>query len=746
MKRHISKEFRRKFAYSISPYDVLSTFLLPADSCIRSAIMQSTHDNQAGGMRAFFNPRSIAVIGASDDPARIGGRTISNLIRGHFAGPIYPINPSRSTIQGLKAYATLDAVPADVDCAIIALPVDLVLNAARQCANKGVAALVIFSAGFNEAGRDGEKRQQELREIANAGMRIIGPNCLGAFNSRNGAWLSFTTMFQEPNENACIGIVSQSGGSAAHILKLAQKRGLAISSLVTTGNEVDVDFGEALKAMAYDDSVRVIAGYIEGIRNKENLLAGLRAAHAARKPVVLLKVGRTDAGAKAAASHTASMAGEDLVYDTVFNEFGVYRARTTEELLDVVYAASNRPLLGRIERLGVVTISGGMGAQIADAADDCGISLPSPPDDVRARLKTLCPPGSPDNPVDITAQLSTDPGLLTASIRALIGSGQYDAILAFFGVYASVPSLAEQFAKDLEDLHSDHPAVPIVLSIVCDTARAREYMDLGYLVFEEPARAIVALAALNQFASAFVKPLQDKSAPVKSARIEAGHAFDEREAKAILTNIGIFSPSEITCASPDEIATATTQLRYPVALKILSPDITHKTDVGGVVLGLETPDATANAARDMLVNVRRHAPGAHISGFLISEMIGTGPELIVGTRRDPLFGTLVMVGTGGVTAELIKDVTLALAPVDRTEAEGMLRRLRCFELLNGYRATPDADLAAAIDTIVAISRLAAANPDTLETVEINPLRVMPKGQGAYALDAVIETVGTDHDN
>lgn len=709
--------------------------------------MQFENEIRAGGLSAFFNPASVAVIGASEDPTRIGGRTISNLIFGRFAGEIYPINPSRSTVQGLKAYPSLNAIGGAIDCAVIALPVDLVLEAARQCAAKGVSALVIFSAGFSEAGPDGEKRQEELRAIAaDAGMRIVGPNCLGVFNSRIGAWLSFTTMFQEPDENACIGIVSQSGGSAAHILKLAQKRGLAISALMTTGNEVDVDFGEGLKAMAEDENVRVIAGYIEGIRDRKNLLEGLQAAHAARKPVVLLKVGRTDAGAKAAASHTASMAGEDLVYDTVFNEFGVYRARTTEELLDVVYAASNWPSLARIESLGIVTISGGMGAQIADAADDCDISLPAPPPDVRARLKALCPPGSPDNPVDITAQLSTDPGLLAASMRELIDSGEYDALLAFFGIYASVPTLAAHFARDLETLRHDHPEVPIVLSIVCDEAQTREYMERGYLVFEEPARAVVALSALNRFANAFSRPLPDKAAPVDSPAIKARQRFDERHAKATLAGIGVRPPSEITCTKPDEIEVASAALRYPVALKILSPDILHKTEIGGVVLGLETPGAAANAARDMLVKVGEKAPGAQISGFLVSEMIGPGPELIVGTRRDPLFGPLIMVGTGGVTAELIKDVALARAPVDHAEAEEMLRSLRCFELLTGYRDAAAADLASAIEAVVAISRMAAANPDTLETIEINPLRIMPEGQGAFALDAVIETVGANHDD
>ena len=694
----------------------------------------------SGRLDGFLNPQSIAVIGASDDPTRIGGRTIHNIKRGEFRGPIYPINPGRETVQGLRAYPSLSSVSDRVDCVVIALPGDLVIPAVEECEAKGVRSIVIFSAGFNEAGPEGVERQLQLgRIVERSGMRIIGPNCLGVFNSRNGAWLSFTTLFQERVEGASIGMISQSGGSAAHVLKLAQARGLAVGTFITTGNEADVEFGEGLLALAEDPDTSLIVAYIEGIRNRDTLLAGLEAARRARKPVLMLKVGRTQAGAQAAASHTASMAGEDRVYDAIFRSFGVYRAQSTEELLDVACAAANVGRFPAGDRLGVVTISGGMGAQIADAASDAGLSLPATTPEAQERLKALCPPGSPVNPVDITAQLSTDPHLLVASLRVLLEAGQYDALLAFFGVYAGVPALSSVFVEDLKALRSDFPDAPIVLSIVAPPDEARLYAEAGYLVFEEPARAVRALAALRQLTQAFDLP--PRAAPDVSGapRIEPGRIFNEASAKALLDESGIASPAERIVGSVDEVEPTAAAMSLPVALKIVSPDILHKTEVGGVVLGLGSAAAAAEAAATMLDRVKAAMPEARLDGFLLSEMVPPGVELIVGTRRDPLFGPLVMVGLGGVTAELFQDVAIRLAPVGRDEAIEMLRELRSWPLLDGWRGGPRADVEAATEAIAGLSALAARNVDTAETIEINPLRLLSEGQGAVALDAVIET-------
>ena len=691
-------------------------------------------------LAAFFEPGSVAVIGASDDPTRIGGRTIYNLKRGGFAGPIYPINPKRPTVQELPAFASLSEVPGEIDCVVIALPGELVLPAVEEAAGKGVKAAVIFSAGFNEAGEEGVARQERLKAIArDAEMRIIGPNCLGAYNAANGAWLSFTTVFQERVIGPAVGMISQSGGSAAHILKLAQMRGLAIGKFITTGNEADIGFGEGLCALAEDPATSVIVAYIEGIRDRDDFLAGLDAARRNRKPVITLKVGRTAAGAEAAASHTASLAGEDSVYDAIFRAYGVHRAGSAEELLDIAYAASVvGPNLPTGDRFGTVTISGGMGAQIADAASDAGLLMGQVGEEAQARLRALCPPGSAKNPIDITAQLSTDPHLLAASMRIALEDGAFDMLFGFFGVYASVPALAEVILADLVALRRDFPDVLIGVGVVCSQEEARKYEAAGYLVFEEPARAVRAMAALRSFAASFERGTGGTlpHSPLPALTIEP--SYNEAQAKALLARIGVRSPAEAVATTPEKAARAAGALRFPVALKIVSADILHKSDVGGVKLGLADAHAVETAARAMAIEVASRLPDAHLEGFLVSEMIGPGSELIVGTRRDPIFGPLVMAGLGGVTAELFKDVSIRLAPVDEAEAERMLRELTSFPLLDGWRGAPRSDIAAATSAIAAISRLAASATDRIDTIEVNPLRVLSAGEGAVALDAVIE--------
>lgn len=688
-------------------------------------------------LEKFFHPRSVAVIGASDDASRIGGRAVWNLKEGGFAGQIYPVNPNRPDVQGLLAYKALADIPGEVDLAVIALPSELVLPAMEQAAAKGVKAAVIFSAGFNEAGVEGAVRQAKLLEIARGSdMRIIGPNCLGVYNSANGAWASFTTVFQPRTVGPAVGMISQSGGSAAHIIKLAQMRGLAIGKFVTTGNEADIGFGEGLQALAEDPEVSVIVAYIEGIRDRDAFLAGLAAAKRNRKPVITLKVGRTAAGAEAAASHTASLAGEDSVYDAIFRAHGVYRANSTEELLDIAYAASVAgATLPQGNRFCTITISGGMGAQIADAATDAGLILPPLSDEAQTRLKTLCPPGSPRNPVDITAQLSTDPHLLAASMRVALEGNQFDLLFGFFGVYASVPALNDVILEDLAQLKQDHPAALMALGVICPPNVAKKYEAAGYLVFEEPARAVRAMAALRFFARSFEQA--SSTAPLAALpKFEITARYNESEAKALLARLGVCSPAEVIAATPEEAGQRAAAFTFPVVLKIISADILHKSDVGGVKLNLASPEAVEAAAKAMAVEVQSHLPEARLEGFLISEMAGPGVELIIGTRRDKLFGALVMVGLGGITAELFKDVAIRLAPVTEDEAEAMLRQLTSFPLLDGWRGTARSDINAATRAIAAISQLAAAEPK-IATIEVNPLRVQTTG--ALALDAVIET-------
>lgn len=688
----------------------------------------------------LFHPRAIAVIGASDDPFRIGGRPISYALKYGYTGKLYPINPTRETVQGLKAFASIADVPGEVDCAIIAVPGAMVAEAMRQCAAKGVRGVVLFSGGFAELGEDGSQAQDEIRRIARAnGMRLLGPNCIGAFSLSARTYLTFMSgiLADVPKDRARIGLASQSGGYGAHILKLAEQRGLVVTELVTTGNEADVEVGEVIHWMAESPEVDVIVSYIEGVRDKDALIAGLAAAHRHRKPVVLMKVGSTEAGAAAAASHTAALAGADGIYDAVLRDYGAYRARSTEEVLDVVSALSLRkPLQER--HVCVVSVSGGAGVQIADFACEAGMTLKSPSDAVQRKLREIIPFGSPLNPVDITAQVGNQPEIFGATLELLVDAG-YDSIVAWLGPAIAHPRAGVKMRDALADMARTRPEVLVTLAVTGEPAALAPFQEAGCLLFEEPARAIVALAALDHFHRTFAAPLPGRPALDGVELLPEQTSFDEVAGKQVLARAGIALLDERLVQGADEAAAAARAMGGPVAVKVVSEDIVHKSDVGGVALGLATPEQTAAAVRRMAEEIPAKAPKARIAGYLVSPMLADGVECIVGVHTDPLFGPVVMFGLGGVMVEVMQDVAFALAPLDERGARELIGRVKGYRLLTGFRGRPPMDLQALAQAIVAISKLAARNADRLQALEVNPIYVRPEGRGVIALDAVIKT-------
>jgi acyl-CoA synthetase (NDP forming) len=687
-------------------------------------------------------PKSIAIVGASDDPARVGGRPIQRMLAAGYPGPIYPVNPTRSEVQGLRAYPSVAAIDGPVDCAVLAVGADAVLPYVEQCAQKGVKSLVVFSAGFAETGAHGRAAQERMVELARAaGMRVIGPNCLGLYNVSEKIYLTFTSLFQQtthPGRN--VGVVSQSGGYASHVLKLAQNRGLAIGHFITTGNEADVEFGEALAALAVNPDVHVILAYIEGVRARETFLEALELAHRHRKPVVVLKVGKTEAGAAAAASHTAALTGADAIYNAVLSDYGAYRARSMEEALDVVYAASWGRFIAR-DSLCAITASGGIGVQVADAASEAGCPLRETPNAAQRAILEIVPLASARNPVDLIGTMMSDPHAVEQALRILLTQGRFDAVLIFIGINGLIAGLVEPFLALLARVTEAFPDKLLVVSAVAEPSTVRAFEAIGVPVFEDPGRAVKALAALARLAESFERGLPSRagaSAPV-GEKLPAGKALNEAEGKAILARHGIGRPREILARDARSARDAAERIGYPVAVKILSPDIVHKTEVGGVALRLDCAGAVEAAVARMAGDIARRAPHARIDGYLVAEMVSDGVECILGVDNDPVFGPVVMFGLGGVLVELLKDVTFRLAPVDEEEARAMVASVRAFPLLDGYRGRPKADVDALATAIAAISRLAAANADRLRVLEVNPLLVMPHGRGVIALDAVIET-------
>ncbi|MCW0213920.1 MAG: acetate--CoA ligase family protein [Pseudonocardia sp.] len=696
-----------------------------------------TSGGELSGVAAVLEARSVALVGASDNRAGVAGRVLRYLRDWGFAGPVYPVNPRRTEVQGERCWPSLAALPEVPELAVIAVPAQAAVQAVRECAEQGVRAAVILSAGFAEAGADGARLQEEMMAAARAGgVRVLGPNCIGAFNSGAGLPATFATALDGaiPTPGG-VGIVSQSGAYGAHLAYLAGERGLGVRYLVTTGNEPDIDLAEALAWMAGRPEIEVVLVYAEGVKNGPRFLEALRVAHAARKPVVMVKVGRSDVGAEAARSHTAALTGSDEVYDAVLARYGVYRATSTEEQLDIAYAcALARPRAG--DRLGIVTVSGGVGIQLADAAERHGLAVPPMPAHARRAVLDLIPYASATNPVDCTAQALTHMDVFVAAWKVMLADGGFDALIGFFTTMPLSQNFASALRESIEAGTADRGERLVVLSFVATPDTVREYEKSGFLVFEDTDRAVRAVAALAQLGAAFDRPLPPPEAEAEPLQ---RRAYTEIEATSLLAAAGVSVLPQRLAADADAAVAAAAELGVPVALKIVSADIVHKSDVGGVALGLADPGAVRSAHDAVLAAARANAPDARIDGVLVTPMAPRGVEAIVGARIDPVFGPVVALGLGGVFVEVLRDVVLRPAPVSRDEAAAMVEELRGAALFAGVRGAGPADVGALADAVVSVSEFAARHREDLSSVEVNPLVVLPDGQGCRALDAVVET-------
>ncbi|MDB5856866.1 MAG: pauA, partial [Ramlibacter sp.] len=462
-------------------------------------------------LQRMLSPRSIAIVGASSDPVRIGGRPLARLISEGFPGPIYPVNPARETVQGVAAIKSVLDLPEGVDCAIVVVAAEQAVQAIRDCVTRKVGSVVLMSAGFAEAGERGVALQNELSAIArSSGMRIVGPNCMGLFNVAAKAHLSFASWVPpavSPTFN--LAVVSQSGGYGTHVLRLCQRREIVVSHWLTTGNECDVNAGELVGAVAELPEVNAIFVYLEGLRSADALIAGLEKAHARRVPVVVIKSGSSEVGAAAAASHTASLAGADQVYDAVFRSYGVFRAESTEEAMDVVYALSRR-ILPADSRTCVFTLSGGVGVQIADFMAEAGVPLEELSASAQETIKGMVPQAGTRNPVDITAQFMNDLSVVEASLDLVMGREKFNVVLSFLSAVGLVPHLVPPIAAAYGEMNRRYPGRLNVIAMIGTPEVVKMMEDAGCLVFEEARRAVRALAALHGFARAFARPLPSR--------------------------------------------------------------------------------------------------------------------------------------------------------------------------------------------------------------------------------------------
>ena len=687
---------------------------------------------------SLLQPRNVAVLGASNDPTRIGGRPIAYMLSQGFAGAILPVNPKRTEVQGLPAYPSVADLPTIPDTAIVAVPGELAVQAVDDLGTRGVRSAIVFTAGFAEVDEAGQQAQDRMLAAARRhGMRLLGPNCLGLFNARIGFYPIFSSSFENgwPPPGR-IGIASQSGAYGTHVFATARNRNIGTPICVTTGNEGDVTVGDVIGWLAEDPDTDVIAAYAEGIHEADSLLAALAAARAARKPVVMMKVGTSALGADAARSHTASIAGNDAVTGAVLEEFGVVRARTTEEMLDIATAATRRIYPAR-NTLGVITISGGAGVLISDAAERLGLSMPEMPADAQARLKALVPFAAPRNPVDCTAQAFNDMSLIGRFTDSMVEDGGYASVLGFFTQVGGADSIAPKLRAQMNASKARHPDRLFVLSVVAPPDRIRDYEADGFTVFEDPTRAVVAIHAMGRFGEAFASAPGLPPPAVPVVDLPAANP-SEAGAKQILPQAGIPAVPEAACATADAAVEAAERFGYPVVLKILSPDIVHKSEIGGVILDVRGEEAIRAGYAVLIDRATVAAPAARIEGVLVAKQLCGGVECILGIQRDPVFGPIAMVGLGGIFVEVLRDVALHRCPFGADVAERMIRSLRAAPVLLGARGRPPADIGALAAMLSRLSVFAHQAGSRLRSIDLNPVFAMPDGEGAYAADAVIE--------
>ncbi|MBW3665471.1 MAG: acetate--CoA ligase family protein [Actinobacteria bacterium] len=684
---------------------------------------------------AFFHPKTVALIGASDSERRPNTAMTRKLRQwaDKHGATVYPVNPNRDDLDGLKCYPSISDIPVDIDLAAILIGDPM--SVLGEVLDKGARFAVIFAAGFAEVGSEGEALQVELEDrIAAGDTRLLGPNTnLNAFE-----------LFDEDNPGRAVALITQSGHQGRPIFQ-AQELGLNLRHWAPTGNEADLEFADFAGYFAELDDVGVIAAYIEGFKDGRSMLLAADGAAKAGKPLVVVKVGRTEAGREMARSHTGHLTGSDAVISAAFRQYGVTRVEGLDELQDAasMFSLSAPPTT---EGVCVYAISGGTGAHMADVAASAGLSLPRLTDETVAKLRAVIPGYlRVDNPVDSGAAPSSDPVKGPQIIEAILSDPNVGALIVpITGVYAS---LGTQFAQDLADAaeRSDKPVCVVWGSPLGDeeayTRILRKSQAVVFRTFRNCAHTVRAWLDHHAFAKRYVSPFDRPILDVSPARdasrihLAARPAVSEHTAKQILREYGIATPREYLVESAEEAVRAVSALGGRVVVKAASPDLQHKSELGLVALDLRGEDDVRSAATRMLEQLPIVASDAQVEGLLVAEMIDGGTETVIGLTHDDLFGPVVMFGLGGVFVEVLEDVTFRIPPFDASEARRMIGEVKGFPLLTGARGREPADLHAIVDTILKVQRLAFDLHDDIAELDINPFIARPAG--GVAVDALI---------
>ncbi|PIT80781.1 acetate--CoA ligase family protein [Limnohabitans sp. JirII-31] len=685
----------------------------------------------------LIKPRSVAVIGASADPTKTAGRPVAYLKKLGFSGDIFPVNPKVEAIDGLKCFPSIASLPTVPDVAIVLLGAERAQGAVRDLAQLGCQAAIVLASGYTETGPEGAVRQKQLMNAAGA-MRILGPNTIGLVNLTDNIMLSATGALEMDHfPVGSIGVVSQSGGIMGSLLSRASARGIGLSKLISTSNEVDLELADFIDYLADDPATQVIALYIETVRHPEKFRAACLKAARLGKPVVAFKIGRSEAGARAAVSHTGALAGADRMYDALFKQVGVIRAQTFADLLDIPAAlATGRTLCG--QRVAILTSTGGAGTLVSDDLGLAGFETPAPDEATASALRALNTGTEAvldRNPIDVTLA-GLRPDLLRGAIRTLLASPSYDALVIVVG--SSGLAQPELMAGAIQDClpSSNKPVFAYVSPHAPDVGKLLTERGVpAYAAAESISSAFAAMRHTSNFKPSASLAVLPRVTPLEDLPVGS---LNEVQAKQLFARFGVPSVAERTVHSLPQAQEAAVALGDRVVLKILSSEIMHKSDVGGVAVGV-TSQTMGDSMAAMTTQV--HARTGKIpDGFLVQEMVAGGTELILGMHRDAL-GTAILLGMGGVTAELFKDTSIRLLPaqcgLSREDALSMAKELKTWPLLDGFRGRPKADVDALVDAMVAFSQMVAQLGDQLAEAEINPVFVLPQGQGVKAADGVV---------
>lgn len=696
---------------------------------------------------AMLAPESIAVVGASDDPGRVGGMPIAFLDRVGYAGAVYPVNPSRDTVQGRPAYPAVGAIGSPVDLAVVAVAAERAVGVVEECAAAGVRGAIVLSSGFAEVGAAGAARQEALRAVvARTGIRVCGPNCAGIMNVHERMTASFGSHLAADATliPGSIAIVSQSGAVGAYMFTLARRRGLGLSSWVTTGNEVDAQVADFVAALAHDPATDAIAMYLEQVRDAEKLIEAAELACEQGKALVAILAGRSEEAEHAMRSHTAAMAGDRQVTSAALDALGIAQVDSIEDLLStaVGLAGRRRPRGGGV---GLVTISGAAGIMMVDRCAELDLAVPTLPDAAQDRLRELLPFAGVANPLDVTGNITNTPEIFAPFLEELLACEAIDSVVCFLGHVTLSPHVGGRLLADVAAVARGTSKPIWFVGLPGESDQAALLVDAGVPVFEDPVRAIEALAVARN-AAAHAAADRDQRVGARRARprasaplgaLPAGPALSETEAQDVLAAVGVPFPAQRIATSAAAAADAVRAFGGSAVLKILSPDIAHKTDIGGVRVGVAADEA-AEAYEAIVAAARRHAPAARLDGVLVQELVD-GHPVIVGTKRDETFGPVVLVGSGGIFTELLGDRALALAPLDRAGAQRLIDRTGLAPILAGARGGPPLARDALADLVATLSQLAWDERDRLRSIELNPVLIRPLD--VVAVDALIEMEG-----